>query len=512
MLKKTGDTGDKRTWHIGGKEVNKGQDAERYKGFGRRKGKEVGDDELIGEVESAPSVFNGPTSAADDLMSSLAGLDLSTPTLVAGDAPLLPSSSPSPRPTIHLPPTSTSASKAVTSTSSPTGRKMSTPLTHGADKWLSRLLLSPEGILYEDGQLQIGVKCEFHGHLGRIAIFFGNKISVALESFTATIDVEDPDALTVTLPKIPTSTLGPMSQIQQLVHVECKDIFHSPPILNISYLAGSLQTITLRLPIFLSKFVEPVQLGAADFFERWKQIGGPPREAQNIFPIKLRPEGGVDVAKNQKVVSGTGFGLLDGIDPNPNNIVAAGVLHMSTAGKVGCLLRLEPNTEAKVSSSLVDLGWDMVADSLSSRPAVSVDDSEHERGRVGGHSEDVGGSGCDEVRRERTWPCCSPFPLQPYPLRLAKEKAVLFTLQRGALWPQERFESLVDTPCRSPSSRDCFQNDSRPSSFPGRHPQAPPLPLPHSGLLSAHNLVKFPPAPSSLPLPLHLSLPDKDGN
>ena len=287
-------------------------------------------------------------------MSSLAGLDLSTPTLVAGEVPLV-SPSPSLNPTVALPPTSTSTSKAVTSTSSPTGRKMSTPLTHGADKWLSRLLLSPEGILYEDGQLQIGVKSEFHGHLGRIAIFFGNKISVALESFTATIDVEDPDALTVTLPKIPTSTLGPMSQIQQLVHVECKDIFDSPPILNISYLAGSLQTITLRLPIFLSKFVEPVQLGASDFFERWKQIGGPPREAQNIFPIKLRHEGGVDVAKNQKVVGGTGFGLLDGIDPNPNNIVAAGVLHMSTAGKVGCLLRLEPNTEAKVSSFLADL-------------------------------------------------------------------------------------------------------------------------------------------------------------
>ena len=139
-----------------------------------------------------------------------------------------------------------------------------------------------------------------------------------------------------------------MSQMQQLVHVECKDIFTSPPILNISYLAGSLQTVTLRLPIFLTKFIEPVQLGQNDFFERWKQIGGPPREAQKIFPIKV--EGGkVDTAKNRKVVDGTCFGLLDGIDPNPNNIVAAGVLHMSTAGKVGCLLRLEPNTEAKVS-------------------------------------------------------------------------------------------------------------------------------------------------------------------
>ncbi|KAK4705764.1 AP-2 complex subunit alpha, partial [Phenoliferia sp. Uapishka_3] len=336
LLKKTGDTGDKRTWHIGGKEVNKGQDAERYKGFGRRKAK---DDVEEGSAEASEPV--AAPVAADDLMSSLAGLDLSSPSAIpqAQAAPVQAAPPPSLTP-VHVP-------KAVTSSANPTGRKMSTPLTHGAEKWLTRHVYNQEGVLYEDGQLQVGIKSEFHGHLGRVALFFGNKISVALESFTVTVDVDDPDALSVTLPQIPAPTLHAMSQIQQLVHVECKDIFTSPPILNISYLAGSLQTITLRLPIFLTKFIEPVQLGQADFFERWKQIGGPPREAQKIFPIKV--EGGkVDTVKNRKVVDGICFGILDGIDNNTNNIVAAGVLHMSTAGKVGCLLRLEPNTTAKL--------------------------------------------------------------------------------------------------------------------------------------------------------------------
>jgi len=40
--------------------------------------------------------------------------------------------------------------------------------------------------------------------------------------------------------------------------------------------------------------------------------------------------------------------VLEGIDPNPANLVAAGVLHTSVDGKVGCLLRLEPNREAKL--------------------------------------------------------------------------------------------------------------------------------------------------------------------
>ncbi|KAI5475007.1 AP-2 complex subunit alpha [Pseudohyphozyma bogoriensis] len=336
LLKKTGDTGDRRTWHIGGKEVNKKEDTERYKNFGRRKSRAVDENDLIGSTASAAA----PT-AANDLMSSLAGLELGP-----SSTPAAPIRSPTDGLIDDLDASNTAAPTSLKA-AAPTTRAKAAPLTHGADKWLSRLMYNREGVLWEDGQIQVGVKCEFHGHLGRIALFFGNKISVPLESFTATIEVDDPDALTVTFPKIPTSTLSPTSQIQQLLHVECKDIFSVPPVLNISYLAGSHQTLSLRLPIFLSKFVEPVQLNSAQFFERWKQIGGPPREAQKIFPIRLE-NGQVDVTRNKRVVEGTCFGLLESVDPNPSNLVAAGVLHMSTGGKVGCLLRLEPNAEAKL--------------------------------------------------------------------------------------------------------------------------------------------------------------------
>lgn len=40
--------------------------------------------------------------------------------------------------------------------------------------------------------------------------------------------------------------------------------------------------------------------------------------------------------------------VLPKIDPNPSNHVVAGVLHMSQAGKVGILGRLEPNKDAKL--------------------------------------------------------------------------------------------------------------------------------------------------------------------
>ena len=345
-MKRNGDTGDKRTWHIGGREVNKGQDDERFKGFGRRKEKaevaEEESEEVVGRSEEPAS-----GGAVDLLGSELLGLDLSEATKGNGSNLAVDSLTPSSAAPVASPSALTPTKKTFLPTPL---RKGTIPLTHGVGKWLKRLVYTADGILYEDDQLQIGLKTEFHGAAGRIAIFFGNKLPVSLDSFTATVESANPDTLAVLLPKIAEPRLGSMSQSQQIVQVECKDIFVSPPILNIYYLAGSLQTISLRLPLYLTKFLEPIVLTQADFFERWKSIGGAPREAQNIFGIDL-VEGKVDVNRNKRIVRGVRFGVLEGIDPNGDNIVGAAVLHLTGSGKVGCLLRVEPSVEAKVSLS-----------------------------------------------------------------------------------------------------------------------------------------------------------------
>ena len=108
------------------------------------------------------------------------------------------------------------------------------------------------------------------------------------------------------------------------------------------------QTVSIQLPIVLTKFFESVQLERTEFFERWKLIGGPPREAQTVFPIVLDSAGELDLSRYRQALLGSKLNVLEGVDPNPNNLVAAGVLHMSVDGKVGCLLRMEPNKEAKV--------------------------------------------------------------------------------------------------------------------------------------------------------------------
>ncbi|KAG8762307.1 hypothetical protein FRC15_008575, partial [Serendipita sp. 397] len=299
LNKKHGDTEDSRVWVIGGKEAN--EDRTKNK---TRKG--TGD-------ASATANENGSSEVQPDLM-GLADLNLSgpsTPTVIQAPRPVL-NSSPS------------------------------------IDKWYEKLCMSNDGILYEDNAIQMGVKSEYHGHLGRIALYVGNKMTVPLTSFTASVTGHNPDALSITFAKIPSNVIAPRTQAQHVIHVEGKKPFDSSPILMISYLAGSLTTINLQLPLLVTKFFEGVTLSQTDFFERWKLIGGAPREAQVVLPISLDEANGVDLVKNRKVLTGHGFSLLQDVDPNPINLVGAGVLHTSMGGKVGCLLRVEPNKVAKL--------------------------------------------------------------------------------------------------------------------------------------------------------------------
>ncbi|KIK70990.1 hypothetical protein GYMLUDRAFT_52159 [Collybiopsis luxurians FD-317 M1] len=298
LNKKQGDTEDKRTWVHGGKDVNVDRELSRRK--------------TLVQPNGAISSQAVATDAAQDVMGSLAGLDLGRvdgassgehPNLVAGP---------------------------------------------NIDRWYEKLTHSAEGVLYEDVQIQIGVKSRYQGHIGQLAIYIGNKVPTALTSFITAVHVDDPEALSVTFAKIPPNVIAPRTQTQQLIHVECKKAFAAPPILTVSFLAGAHQATSIRLPIVLTKFIEHVKLGQADFFERWKLIGGPPREAQSIFPVSLNNAGQLDLHKYRQAIAGHRFNILEDIDSNPNNLVAAGVLHTAIEGKVGCLLRLEPNKDAKL--------------------------------------------------------------------------------------------------------------------------------------------------------------------
>lgn len=215
----------------------------------------------------------------------------------------------------------------------------------------NKLFLRSDGILYEDGQIQIGVRSEYRGQMACVILYFSNKTPAQLGSFTTTLDLDPSEKtkLTYDVRGIPDSTIAEGGQSQQMIMFEAKSVFEKYPTVRISYLAGALQALTLAIPLTIHKFMEPADLSGEDFFKRWKQIGGAPREAQKVFGLNSSKHGREITGSFVKsIVEGFRWRNLEGVDPNKRNFVGASVLHTTGGGKCGCLLRLEPNYDTKM--------------------------------------------------------------------------------------------------------------------------------------------------------------------
>lgn len=228
-------------------------------------------------------------------------------------------------------------------------------LSPGWEKGFKKLMLRADGVLYEDGQLQIGIRSEYRGQMACIIAYFGNKTPAPVTSFTTTLDLDESEKgkLTWDTKTLPDSTIEPGSQAQQVIMFEAKSVFEKSPTVRVSYLAGALQSLTLKLPIAIHKFMDPADLSAEDFFKRWKQIGAGSREAQEIFGLAPGPDKTRRITEDfvLRTVKGFRLRVLDMVDPNPKNVVGASVLHTSGGGKFGCLMRLEPNYDSQVCST-----------------------------------------------------------------------------------------------------------------------------------------------------------------
>lgn len=224
-------------------------------------------------------------------------------------------------------------------------------LSPGWELGYRRLLFSAESILYEDAQIQVGVRSEYRGAMGCLILYFTNRSSSAIGSFTTTLDnPNSSEKLRIDSKSLPDSKIQAEAQAQQTIMFEAKAVFDLPPTIRVSYLAGALQALTLQLPVVMHKFMDAADLSADGFFKRWRQIGGAPREAQRVFGITDagRGKGMGDAEGIKRLAEAFGWGILRGVDPNAKNVVGASVLH-TVVGKLGCLLRLEPNWDTQVS-------------------------------------------------------------------------------------------------------------------------------------------------------------------
>lgn len=231
-----------------------------------------------------------------------------------------------------LVPTESEAPQLVPKKSKPTGAELM--------EFFKLLCINAEGVLYEDGNIQIGLKTEFQRGMGRLVLYYGNTTNAPITQFTTIISPVN--YLSIQIQEI-ASVIRPMAQEQQLINVACLHEFADALPIQVSYLAnGKSENLSLRLPIVLTKFVEPVLLDATGFFGLWKKLAGPPYEHQSVFKAGAT----IDMPGITHVLSsGLHVGVLSAIDPNVNNLVAAGSL-FTTTKQVLILLRIETNPSA----------------------------------------------------------------------------------------------------------------------------------------------------------------------
>jgi AP-2 complex subunit alpha len=316
LHQKHANTSDKRTWVVGGKDANAdATELNMVKTSGLKRA--FSSNGPMNGGGAANGAANGTNGHANDL----AGLDM------------------------NLGPNEQKSIKVVNMASS-------AHLSPGWAQGYNKLLLKADGILFEDGQIQIGIRSEYRGQMACLILYFMNKTPATVSSFTTTLDLDESEKglLTWDVKAVPDSTVAPGQQTRQVIMFECKKVFEKAPTIRVSYLAGALQALTLMLPLTAHKFMDAAEIGAEDFFKRWKQIGGAPREAQKIVNLAGRRDTReINESFIRKTVEGFRWGVLDGVDPNSKNFVGASVLHTSEMGKFGCLMRLEPNYASQVS-------------------------------------------------------------------------------------------------------------------------------------------------------------------
>ncbi|KAH8281749.1 hypothetical protein KR054_002670 [Drosophila jambulina] len=208
-----------------------------------------------------------------------------------------------------------------------------------------KFLFKNNGVLFENEMLQIGVKSEFRQNLGRLGLFYGNKTQVPLTNFNPVLQWSAEDALKLNVQmKAVEPTLEAGAQIQQLLTAECIEDYADAPTIEISFrYNGTQQKFSIKLPLSVNKFFEPTEMNAESFFARWKNLSGEQQRSQKVFKA-AQP---LDLPGARNKLMGFGMQLLDQVDPNPDNMVCAGIIHTQSQ-QVGCLLRLEPNKQAQM--------------------------------------------------------------------------------------------------------------------------------------------------------------------
>ncbi|KAL4400783.1 clathrin-dependent endocytosis protein [Malassezia pachydermatis] len=101
-------------------------------------------------------------------------------------------------------------------------------------------------------------------------------------------------------------------------------------------------TLHVALPMHVARFLRPTTMSVSDFFECWQYVKE--YEAQGVVQVDQRT-----IEAYEATMQSMGLAILRGVDPRPDNVIAAGSMDIQQADRMGFLVRWEPRAECNVA-------------------------------------------------------------------------------------------------------------------------------------------------------------------
>ncbi|KNC48830.1 AP-2 complex subunit alpha-2 [Thecamonas trahens ATCC 50062] len=287
------------------------------------------------KLEEAGKTDRGPTHAAEE-----EDLDAVLAQVGAAAGAAVPAATPAAAPVTSAPPPSSGS--LLDLMSEPTAPAPAPAATGKAATGGELVIDNPDfvgalkfanvGILFEDADIKVGYKGEFKNNLARVTLFFMNLTGSAMSPFAAT--ALEHESFNVSVPEALTSVPAGASQAAQIFLVETAGVFSKPLVVQVAY---NGENLFLMLPLFPSKFLAPLPLDGPGFLGQWNAVAA---DAQKMVVMKPHAGAAASPAAVSEALTALNFGILQGVDPSPTNVVAA-AMWCSTAVKAAVLVRVE---------------------------------------------------------------------------------------------------------------------------------------------------------------------------
>ena len=207
------------------------------------------------------------------------------------------------------------------------------------EECVRKLLAQDSGVLYEDAELQIGIKSKWQGSRGRLALYLGNKTE---KNVQFSLSVDDVPEVKTQLAPVP-QDIGSKMQAQCQMQCACYGVFVNTPKLVVAFDGRDIPPI--ELPIHAAKFYSVAQqTQPQDFFAKWHQMSAIAQK-QKVIDVNAQCAGLSNVCN---VLQNAKWTIHESLDPNPANAVFGARFFSEQNGELPLSLRLESDATNNV--------------------------------------------------------------------------------------------------------------------------------------------------------------------